>query len=94
MRGRAPGAGRLWLAVAALLTAAPAAGSEILRVGSKRFTESTILGEILTQAERYVSYPGAWWLTIFPGLAIFVTVASYNLVGEGLRDALDPQLRE
>ena len=50
MRGRAPGAGRLWLAVAALLTAAPAAGSEILRVGSKRFTESTILGEILTQA--------------------------------------------
>src|SRR5207245_5184899 len=51
-------------------------------------------GEILTQAERYVSYPGAWWLTIFPGLAIFVTVASYNLVGEGLRDALDPQLRE
>jgi osmoprotectant transport system permease protein len=50
VRGRAPGAGRLWLAVAALLTAAPAAGSEILRVGSKRFTESTILGEILTQA--------------------------------------------
>jgi osmoprotectant transport system permease protein len=50
MRGRAPGAGRLWLAVAALLTAAPAAGSEILRVGSKRFTESTILGEILTRA--------------------------------------------
>jgi peptide/nickel transport system permease protein len=36
--------------------------------------------------------PSAWWLTAFPGLAIFVTVTSYNLVGEGLRDASDPRL--
>lgn len=50
-------------------------------------------GEILTQAQRYVTYPGAWWLTIYPGLAIFITVTSYNLVGEGLRDAIDPRLR-
>ena len=35
-----------------------------------------------------------WWLTLFPGLAIFFTVLSYNLVGEGLRDAIDPRLRE
>jgi peptide/nickel transport system permease protein len=49
-------------------------------------------GEILTQAERYVSYPGAWWLAVFPGLAIFLTVISYNVVGEGLRDAMDPRL--
>jgi len=34
-----------------------------------------------------------WWLTVFPGLAIFLTVLAYNLVGEGLRDALDPRLR-
>jgi len=34
----------------------------------------------------------AWWLTVFPGLAIFVTVTSYNLLGEGLRDASDPRL--
>lgn len=33
----------------------------------------------------------AWWLTVFPGLAIFVTVLSYNFVAEGLQDALDPQ---
>ncbi len=33
-----------------------------------------------------------WWLTLFPGLAIFLTVMAYNLVGEGLRDAIDPQL--
>lgn len=36
----------------------------------------------------------AWWLVVFPGLAIFVTVTVYNLLGEGLRDALDPRLRE
>jgi peptide/nickel transport system permease protein len=44
-------------------------------------------GELLTQAHRYITYPGAWWLTVFPGLAIFLTVASFNLVGEALRDA-------
>ncbi len=33
----------------------------------------------------------AWWLTIFPGIAIFVTVTAYNLLGEGLRDASDPR---
>lgn len=35
----------------------------------------------------------AWWLALFPGAAIFVTVTAFNLLGEGLRDALDPQLR-
>jgi peptide/nickel transport system permease protein len=35
----------------------------------------------------------AWWLSTFPGLAIVVTVLSFNLVGDGLRDALDPRLR-
>jgi peptide/nickel transport system permease protein len=34
----------------------------------------------------------AWWLSVFPGLAILITVLGYNLVGEGLRDALDPRL--
>jgi peptide/nickel transport system permease protein len=33
----------------------------------------------------------AWWLTIFPGAAIFLTVTAYNLLGEGLRDASDPR---
>jgi peptide/nickel transport system permease protein len=36
----------------------------------------------------------AWWLVLFPGLAIFLTVTVYNLIGEGLRDALDPRLRK
>ena len=35
-----------------------------------------------------------WWLSLFPGLAIFFTVMAYNLVGEGLRDAIDPRLRK
>ena len=35
-----------------------------------------------------------WWLTLFPGLAIFLTVLVYNLAGEGLRDAIDPRLRK
>jgi len=36
---------------------------------------------------------GAWWLTIFPGFAIFLTVTAWNLFGEGLRDAIDPRLK-
>jgi len=36
----------------------------------------------------------AWWLSVFPGLAILVTVLGYNLLGEGLRDILDPRLKE
>jgi len=35
-----------------------------------------------------------WWLTLSPGLAIFFTVMAYNLVGEGLRDSIDPRLRK
>lgn len=49
-------------------------------------------GELLTQAHRYVTHPGAWWLTLFPGVALFATVVAFNVVGEGLRDALDPRL--
>jgi peptide/nickel transport system permease protein len=36
----------------------------------------------------------AWWMVIYPGLFIFVTVTIYNLIGEGLRDALDPKLKK
>jgi len=35
-----------------------------------------------------------WWLTLFPGLAIFSTVLAYNLIGEGLQEVTDPRLRE
>ena len=39
------------------------------------------------------SNAAAWWLVVVPGVAIFVTVTLYNLLGDGLRDALDPKLR-
>lgn len=45
-------------------------------------------GELLAQA---FAHEGKWWLTVFPGLAIFVTVTAYNLIGEGIRDAMDPR---
>jgi len=48
-------------------------------------------GDILSQSRDFIDI--AWWLTLFPGLAIFITITSYNLVGEGLRDATDPRLR-
>jgi peptide/nickel transport system permease protein len=48
-------------------------------------------GNILTEGRTYI-FDG-WWLTVFPGFAILVTVLSFNLLGEGLRDALDPRLR-
>ncbi|MFZ5554376.1 MAG: ABC transporter permease [Bacteroidota bacterium] len=38
--------------------------------------------------------PEAWWMIVFPGLAIFITITVYNLIGEGLRDALDPRFRK
>jgi peptide/nickel transport system permease protein len=33
-----------------------------------------------------------WWMAVFPGGAIFMTVFAYNLIGEAFRDAIDPQL--
>ena len=48
-------------------------------------------GSILSNARQLL--PSAWWLSAFPGLAIFLTVTSYNLVGESLRDAADPRLQ-
>ncbi len=48
-------------------------------------------GNILTEGRAFIF--DAWWLTVFPGLAILITVLSFNLLGEGLRDALDPRLR-
>jgi peptide/nickel transport system permease protein len=47
-------------------------------------------GDILSQSRDYIEF--AWWLTTFPGLAIFLSITAYNLVGEGLRDAMDPRL--
>jgi peptide/nickel transport system permease protein len=49
-------------------------------------------GNILTAGKDNLEI--AWWLSVFPGLAILVTVMSYNLLGEGIREAIDPRLKE
>ena len=49
-------------------------------------------GDTLSQARNYMDF--AWWLALFPGLAIFITITAYNLVGEGLRDSIDPRLKQ
>ena len=48
-------------------------------------------GNILTSGKDYIEF--AWWLSLFPGLAILITVLAYNLLGEGIRDALDPRVK-
>jgi peptide/nickel transport system permease protein len=45
-------------------------------------------GSVLASAQQYIEF--AWWLALFPGLAIFLTVAAFNLIGDRIRDVLDP----
>jgi peptide/nickel transport system permease protein len=48
-------------------------------------------GQMIADGQQY--YTSALWLTLFPGLCIMITVLAFNLVGDGLRDAFDPQQR-
>lgn len=48
-------------------------------------------GRMLAEGRVYIT--DAWWLATFPGIAIMITILSINLLGDGLRDALDPRLR-
>jgi peptide/nickel transport system permease protein len=48
-------------------------------------------GSLLSAGQRNLEM---WWLVVFPGAAIFLTVLAYNLIGEGLQEATDPRLRE
>ena len=81
--------------------AAPVLVTATLGVGGAILTESGLSflglgvqppfaswGNMLSSGKDYLQ--DAWWLALFPGLAILVTVLAYNLLGEGLRDALDP----
>ncbi len=49
-------------------------------------------GNMLTQGQNVLGI--AWWLSFYPGMAILITVLGYNLLGEGIRDAIDPRLRQ
>jgi peptide/nickel transport system permease protein len=85
---------------------APVIISATLGVGSAILTESVLSflglgvqppnpswGNILTAGKEYVGQK-VWWLMFFPGMAILITVFSFNLIGEGLRDVLDPRTRK
>lgn len=49
-------------------------------------------GNILTAGKDNIEI--AWWLSLYPGMAILITVLGYNLLGEGIRDAIDPRLKQ
>ncbi len=49
-------------------------------------------GTMLSDARSYV-FSGEWWLPVFPGIAISLTVIGFNLLGDALRDILDPRRR-
>jgi len=83
---------------------APVAVSAVLGIAGAILTEASLSflgfgvqppaptwGNILADGKTYIL--DAWWLIVFPGIAIFVTTLSFYLVGEGLREALDPRLR-
>jgi peptide/nickel transport system permease protein len=82
---------------------APVFVAAILGVGAAILTESALSflgigvqpptpswGNILTAGKDNIEI--AYWLSLYPGLAILITVLGYNLLGEGLRDALDPKI--
>ena len=49
-------------------------------------------GEMISEGASLM-VTGQWWLSLFPGIAIVITVLIFNLVGDGLRDLLDPRMR-
>ena len=50
-------------------------------------------GGMLSESRAYI-ISGEWWYSVFPGLAILVTMIAFNLLGDGLRDSLDPRARD
>ncbi|PWB61947.1 MAG: peptide ABC transporter permease [Deltaproteobacteria bacterium] len=103
---RAQGAGDLRIIVRHILpnTLAPVLVAATLGVAGAILTESALSflgigvqpptpswGNILTAGKDNIEF--AWWLSVYPGLAILFTVLGYNLLGEGIRDAADPRLR-
>ncbi len=73
------------------IAGAIAAESGLSFLGLGVATPTATWGELLLEG-RDSPLPN-WWLSVFPGAAIFLSMTAYNLVGEGLRDAMDPKLR-
>jgi peptide/nickel transport system permease protein len=87
------------------IACAPLIAAATLRIGNTILVESflsflglgvqdpTVSWGMLIRAGR-TTLMSAWWVSTFPGLAILLTVVGYNLLGDGLRDAYDPRLRQ
>lgn len=101
------GASDIWIVTRHLIpnAIAPVLVSATLGVGGAILTESALSflgigvqpptpswGNILMDGKSTLGV--AWWLTVFPGIFITLTVLAYNLLGEGLRDMLEPRLKE
>ncbi len=101
---RAEGAGHLRVMTLHILPSAlaPVLVTAAFAVGAAIATEATLSflglgvrppvptwGGLLAEAREQVDR--AWWLALFPGLALFLAILSCNLVGEGIRDLLDPR---
>ena len=67
-----------------------AAGLSFLGLGIQPPTPEW--GSMLSAGRQYIR--DAWWIVTFPGLTIMVTIFALNLLGDGLRDALDPRLKQ
>ena len=76
----------LWFAFSVILEAS----LSYLGLGAQPPTPSW--GNMLREGRRYMRE--AWWVTAFPGLFIFLTAMCFNMLGDGLRDALDPRLNK
>ena len=80
------------IVMAALMTGtAILAGAALSFLGLGAQSPTPEWGLMLSQGRGFMSL--AWWLTFFPGLGIMLTVMALNLLGDGLRDVLDPRLR-
>ena len=81
----------IWVSVTLGVAAAILTESALSFLGIGVQPPTPSWGNILTAGKDNIEI--AWWLSLYPGLAILITVLGYNLLGEGLRDAIDPRLK-
>ena len=81
----------VWVSVTLGIAAAILVESGLSFLGIGVQPPNASWGNILTDGKANIEI--AWWLSFFPGMAILLTVLGYNLLGEGLRDILDPRLQ-
>lgn len=67
-------------------------GGSIVVPRARDSAPQTSWGTIIADGRQYLYSTQGWWISIFPGLAIFLFVLGMNLFGEGLRDILHPRL--